>query len=154
MSRAVNRAVSRAWTGINSLARLRPARFEPGFLPYAPKALTTALNDYICYTIVTIIFNLYLTNPYPPVPTRTRATPVPGPSYPSTRSTRGVETGKGRTLKKKPPIPLPFLPVPGVTRARAYPPPVPGLPLPARSGPPSIHYMKQQIASKFITNTH
>ena len=43
-----------------SLARLRPARFEPGFLPYAPKSLSTALNDYICYMLVTIIFTLYL----------------------------------------------------------------------------------------------
>ena len=147
MSRAVNRFLRtgepRRGPGFNSITKLRPAGFELGFLRNAPKALTTALNDYICYIIVTIIFNLYLTNPYPPVPTRTRATPVPGPSYPSTRSTRGVETGKGRTLKKKPPIPLPFLPVPGVTRARAYPPPVPGLPLPARSGPPSIHYAMQ-----------
>ena len=123
MSRAVNCVLRtrepRMDRDLIPLARLRPARFEPGFLPYAPKALTTALNAYICYTIVTIIFTLYLTNPYPPVPTRTRATPVPGPSYPSTRATRGVETGKGRTLKKKPPLPVLFLPVPGVTRARA-----------------------------------
>ena len=89
------------------------------------------------------------------MPTRTRATPVPGPSYPSTRSTRGVETGKGRTLKKKTPIPLPVLPVPGVTRARAYPPPVPGLPLPARSGPDSKPYAHLRITAMplFLTYT-